>query len=350
MTLTFQPFGSLADGRTATLYQLTHPDGFALHVTDYGATMVGLFVPDTLGVPTNVILGYDSLEKYQRQTYFVGGIAGRFANRIRNGRFLLNGETVQLTVNTPPHHLHGGQIGFDRRLWQATTLSDDSVTLEYVSENGEEGYPGRLRVRVTYTLVIPRTLRLDIVATSDAATIANITAHPYFNLAGQENILGHELMIPATHFTPVDETMIPTGDLHSVADTPLDFRTPTAIGARIHTDHPQLTYGNGYDHNFVLKSARSADLVLAAHLRDPASGHGMEIHSTHPGLQFYSGNFLADEPLGRDGVAYGPYSGVALEPQNFPDAPNHPHFPSALVMPEQPYRERIEYRFYGSEK
>jgi aldose 1-epimerase len=345
MTIQSHFFGTHPDGRTVTRYHLTHSDGIEVQVTDYGATLLSIVVPDQSGRRTNVILAYDSLEKYQRQTSYGGGIVGRFANRIRNGQFAIQGKPYQVTPNTPPHHLHGGKAGFDRRLWHLVASSEHSVTLEYVSPDGEEGYPGTLTARATYTLTDPFTLRLDLTATTDQPTIVNLTAHPYFNLAGEGDILSHRLTIPADHFTPVDEGLIPTGELQSVADSPFDFRTPTPIGARINSDHPQLRYGSGYDHNFVLKTAATPEMGLAARLSDPASGRTMDIHSTQPGIQFYSGNFLANDPEGGNGRHYFPHCGVALEPQGFPDAPNHSQFPSALVTPEMPYQETITFTF-----
>lgn len=345
MTPTSHFFGTLPDGRTATRYHLSHSDGIEVQVTNYGATLLSIIVPDPLGKRANVILAYDSLEKYQRQTFYGGGIVGRFANRIRHGQFAINGNPYQVTANTPPHHLHGGSAGFDRRLWNPIFFSEDSVTLEYISLDGEEGYPGTLTAQATYTITDPFTLRLDLTATTDQPTIVNLTAHPYFNLAGEGDILNHRLTIPAAHFTPVDETLIPTGELQSVADTPFDFRTPTAIGERINSDHPQLQYGNGYDHNFVLKTIASPEIVLAARLNDPMSGRVLSIYSTHPGVQCYSGNFLSNNPSGADGRQFFPRCAVAIEPQGFPDAPNHPHFPSVLVTPEKPYRETIVYQF-----
>lgn len=345
MTLNSHSFGTLPDGRTTTRYQISQPDGLEVALTNYGAILLAITLPDLSGKRTNVILAYDSLEAYQQQTFYIGGIVGRFANRIRDGQFAIDGIPYQVTVNTPPHHLHGGKAGFDRRLWRLVDGSATSITLEYRSVDGEEGYPGTLTARATYTLTDLFTLSLDLTATTDRATIVNLTAHPYFNLAGQGDILHHLLTIPANHYTPIDEKLIPTGEIQSVINTPFDFRTPTPIGAHILSDHVQLQHGNGYDHNFVLKQTNSAIMALAARLSDPASGRTLEIHSTHPGIQFYSGNYLTDTPVGADGHRYFRYSGLALEPQAFPDAPNHPHFPTTLITPDHPYHETIVYRF-----
>ncbi len=345
MTPNFHVFGTLPDGREVQRFILKHPDGIEVELINYGATLMSLWVPDASGRRANIVLGYDSLEKYQRQNSYCGGIVGRFANRIHRGEFSLNGTRHRVTANEPPHHLHGGATGFDRQLWEVGPVSERSVTLEYLSPDGEEGYPGSVTARAIYTLTDAMTLRLDLTATTDQPTIVNLTSHAYFNMAGQGDILNHLLTIPADAYTPVDDRLIPTGEICSVAGSPFDFRTPTAIGARIQDDDPQLRYGHGYDHNFVLNPASDSNPALAARLSDPVSGRTMSIHSSHPGIQFYSGYFLSDTPVGRDGQHYFPHCALALEPQGFPDSPNHPHFPSAVITPEKPYRETIVYQF-----
>lgn len=342
-----EAFGTLQDGRAATLYQLESGDGLTLWLTDYGASLVRLYVPDRNGTSANVLLGYNSVDGYERQKAYLGGTMGRYANRIGVGQFTIGDTTYQVAVNNGNNHLHGGFLGFDKVLWETEVLSDTGIAFHYTSPDGEEGYPGTLRATVRYEVTTPQTLLVTYTATTDAPTIVNLTNHAYFNLRGQGrgDILDHELMILADAVTPVDAGLIPTGELWNVEGTPFDFRSPTTVGARIENDDEQLLIGKGYDHNFVLRKFDSTAPELAATLYDPQSGRQLEMLTTHEGLQFYSGQYLNDELPGADGAVYQQHSGLALEPQNFPDAPNKPQFPSSLLYPDQTYERQVVYRF-----
>lgn len=335
--------GSLPDGRAVPVFTLTGTGGAEVRVMAYGAAVLSIRVPDRHGALGDVVLGYDSLDGYLRDRCFMGGVVGRYANRIRGGRFTLDGREVVLGTNDGPNHLHGGHDGFHRRLWTAERVADDAVRLGLVSPDGDEGYPGRLDVSVTYALSPGNELSVDYRAETDRATAVNLTQHSYFNLAGAGTVLDHLLTIDADAFTPVDETLIPTGERAPVAGTPFDFTRPTAIGARLGDAHPQLRHGHGYDHNFVLRDGEG--VRQAARLADPLSGRVLDVRTTEPGLQFYSGNFLAGEPRGRGGRAYGPHDALCLETQHFPDAPNRPAFPSTIVRPGEPFRSRTVFAF-----
>jgi len=342
------PFGALPDARAVELYTLRNRAGMEARLMTYGATIVSLTVPDRQGGFDNVVLGHADLDGYLQASPYLGAVVGRYGNRIAKGRFTLDGATVQLTVNDGENHLHGGARGFDKVLWTAnSTESNDgaSVTLAYASPDGEEGYPGSLEARVTYALRDRNELRVDYHATTDRATPVNLTQHSYFNLAeaGRRDILDHELAIMADAFTPVDAGLIPTGEMTSVEGTPFDFRTPTAIGARIDGDHEQLLRGSGYDHNFVL--TRSGEgLRLAARVFEPTTGRMLEILTTEPGIQFYSGNFLDGTITGATGVL-GHRSGFCLETQHYPDSPNQPSFPNAILRPGEEYRSTTIFAF-----
>lgn len=351
------PFGTLPDGRAVTLYRLTNGNGLQVEVMNYGGIIVSLRAPDHAGRLEDVVLGFDTLEGYLSEDYrranpYFGALIGRNANRIAHGQFSLNGETYDLATNDGDNHLHGGEQGFDRRLWAAEPFSSpgaQGVVLSYTSEAGEEGYPGRLMVSVTYTLTDNNALEVHYRGETTATTPVNLTQHSYFNLAGQGNpsILDHVLTLHAEAFTPVDETLIPTGEIRDVAGTPFDFREPTPIGARIGDDNRQLERGGGYDHNLVLaREGMPADaLVSAARVWEPESGRVLEIETTEPGLQFYSGNFLDGSLLGKGGASYVKRSGLALETQHFPDSPNQAAFPSTLLAPGETYDSRTVYRF-----
>lgn len=337
-----------------SLYALKNTHGMALRVLEYGGIIVSLAVPDRTGRVDNVVLGFDRLEDYERSSPYFGAIIGRFGNRIARGRFTLDGRTYTLATNNGSHHLHGGVRGFDKVTWKVSPFErqdSSGLVLHYTSPDGEEGYPGTLRTTLTYTLTEGNELIFDYEATSDRATPVNLTQHSYFNLAGagEGDVLGHVLTLNANSFTPVDSTLIPTGEIRSVEGTPFDFRTPAAIGARIDQDDEQLRYGGGYDHNFVLSKRGTGgstdDPTLAARVFDPTSGRVMEIYTTEPGLQFYSGNFLDGTLRGKNGVLYGPRSGFAMETQHFPDSPNHPQFPSTILRPGSQYRSRTLLRF-----
>ena len=352
-----QPFGMTHRGEAVSLYTLKNAHGMQAKVLDYGGIIVSLRVPDRNGRLDDVVLGFDSLGDYERGSPYFGAIIGRYGNRIARGRFTLDGRTYTLATNNGPNHLHGGVRGFDKVIWSVTPFQrSDSVGLvmNYTSPDGEEGYPGTLRATVTYTLTDKNEFIFDYQATTDRPTPVNLTQHSYFNLAGdgKGDILGHVVTLNADRFTPVDSTLIPTGEMKSVAGTPFDFRTSTAIGARIDRNDEQLRYGRGYDHNFVLnkggrggKGGIEGDVTLAAHVYEPTTGRVMEISTTEPGLQFYSGNFLDGTLRGKQGVVYGHRSGFAMETQHFPDSPNRPAFPSTILRPGEEYRSRTIYRF-----
>jgi len=336
--ITSKHFGT-TEGRDVSLYTLQNTDGFQVAITTYGGAVVLLLAPDRKGSFADVVLGFDTLEEYVQNTQYFGGLIGRHANRIARGKFSLDGVKYQLTQNDGVNHLHGGFRGFDKRVWNVlgqTDGEDVSLRLEYLSRDGEEGYPGNLRAEVVYTLA-GNELRIEYAATTDRDTIVNLTNHSYFNLAGSGDILDHELTLNAAAFTPVSEDLIPTGEIAPVANTPWDFRGGKAIGK-------DLAAAGGYDHNFVLNGALGS-LRTAARLSEPTSGRVLEIVTTAPGIQFYSGNFLDGSFTGKRGVVYNKYAGLSLEPQHFPDAPNHPNFPSTVLRAGEVYRHVSLYRF-----
>jgi aldose 1-epimerase len=336
------PFATTPAGQPVELFTLTNPRGMEVRAITYGGIILSLRTPDRDGRLGDIVLGYDSLDGYLRKTPYFGAIIGRYGNRIAGGRFTLDGRTYPLATNDGPNHLHGGVRGFDKVVWAGEPLDTDSavgVVFTYASPDGEEGYPGTLHARVTYTLTDDGRLIVDYRATTDQATPVNFTQHTYFNLAGAGDILGHELMIVADRYTPVDATLIPTGELASVEGTPFDFRTPTTIGARIGADHVQLRNGLGYDHNFVL-DRDGPGLMHAARVVEPTSGRTLDVWTTEPGLQFYSGNFLDGSITGKGGRVYAHRTGFCLETQHFPDSPNQPAFPTTIVRPGEEYRSR----------
>jgi aldose 1-epimerase len=348
-TMSRAPFGSLPDGTGLELFTLRNASGMEVSVTNYGGIITALQVPDRNGKLGDITLGYDSIEGYLKSSPYFGAIIGRYGNRIGKAQFKLDGKTYKLPANDGPNTLHGGLKGFDKVVWQAEPFErtgERGIVFSYVSPDGEEGFPGTLTTRVTYTLTDKNELAFDYHATTDKTTVVNLTQHAYFNLAGDGagDVLGHELTIPADRFTPVDATLIPTGEQASVEGTPFDFRTQTAIGARIGSDDEQVKRGKGYDHNFVLN--RSGDgLVLAARVEEPKSGRVMEVHTTEPGVQFYSGNFLDGSITGKGGHVYNLRNGFCLETQHFPDSPNKPKFPSTTLQPGQEYKSRTVYTF-----
>jgi aldose 1-epimerase len=338
------------DTQQVSIFTLSNGKGMEVRVAEYGATILSIRVPDRNGVVDDVALGFDSLAGYVKSPRFVGAVVGRYGNRIAGGRFTLDGKEYVLARNNGPNHLHGGTRGFDKVVWKGEPIEGDSdgVTLRYTSVAGEEGYPGTLQATVTYTLTPANDLIVDYVATTDAPTVINLTQHTYFNLAGAgtRDVLDHELTLNAGHFTPTDSTSIPTGEIAPVDGTPFDFRTPTRIGARIADAHRQLRMTNGYNHNFVIDRALGDySIVQAATVREPTTGRTLDVSTTEPGVQFFTGNSFDGSTIGRGGKAYQRYYGFCLETQHFPDSPNKPDFPSTMLMPGDTYRSRTVFRF-----
>ncbi len=349
MEIQKEAYGKTAGGQAVELYTFTNPHGMKAAISTYGGIVVSVEVPDQEGAMADVVLGFDGLDGYMAGSPYFGCITGRYANRIAKGKFSLDGAEYTLATNNDANHLHGGLVGFDKVVWQAETLREpDAVGLRltYQSKDGEEGYPGNLDCVVTYRLTNDNALRIDYEAKTDKATHVNLTNHSYFNLAGQGNgdILGHEMMIHADRFTPVDETLIPTGELRPVSGTPLDFTKPHAIGERIGQDAEQLKLGGGYDHNFVLNRQDGA-LALAARVVEQGSGRVMEVLTTEPGVQLYTGNFLDGTLTGKDGKVYQHRYGFCLETQHYPDTPNQACFPSTVLRPGETYAATTVYRF-----
>jgi aldose 1-epimerase len=347
--------GSLADGTAVEAVTLRNARGIQARVITYGATLQSLVAPDRNGVPAEVTLGYDTAAEYAAKPNYFGVTVGRYANRIARGRFSLDGHDFQLTQNDKQNSLHGGTQGFDKRIWRILSVSNGPtahVVLGLTSPDGDQGYPGKLEVRVTYSLDDGGDLTITYDAASDKPTVVNMTNHALFNLAGDgapEGTSRHMLTIPAQAYTPVDQTLIPTGELTPVAGTVFDFRAPrlVALGLRDGRD-PQIVIGRGYDHNFALDKGQTAEPQLAARLEDPASGRVLEVLSTEPGVQFYTGNFLDGTLVGRSGHVYRMGDGIALEPQKFPNSPNEPGFVSARVDPGKPYHHVMIYRLSTS--
>ncbi|MEV8316585.1 aldose epimerase family protein [Streptomyces sp. NPDC059900] len=348
-TPTKELFGKLTDGTKVYRWSLAN-GGTRMKVLSYGGIVQSLELPDRHGRYTNVSLGYDTIEAYVAGTTFFGATIGRYGNRIAKGRFTLDGKTHQLSVNDGENSLHGGAKGFDTRVWDVEPFTDSSgvgLRLHYTSVDGEMGYPGTLRVTVTYTLDARGDWRIDYAATTDKATVVNLTNHTYYNLAGEGSgdILGHELTLAAARYTPTDAGLIPTGELAKVAGTPFDFRRAKTVGEDIRVSHPQLVTAKGFDHNWVLDKGITKRPEHFATLRDPESGRAMKIATTEPGVQFYSGNFLDGTLTGPSGRTYRQGDGLCLETQHFPDSPNQPKFPSTVLRPGQTYRSRTVHTF-----
>jgi aldose 1-epimerase len=344
-----ESFGSIREGTPVDLYTLTNSHGVEARVTNYGGILVSLRVPDKNGKLADVVLGYDNVDGYLQNPAYFGAIVGRYVNRIANGLFTLDGVKYFLAKNNGPNSLHGGLKGFDKKIWQAEPLGKKrnvGVVFTYVSKDGEEGYPGNLKVKVRYTLTEDSKLVVEYDAVTDKATPVNLTNHSYFNLAGEGNgdVLGHELTLNADRFTTVVKSLIPTGELRPVKGTPLDFTKATAIGARINQNYEQLILAGGYDHNFVI-NGKGGSLELAARVREPNSGRVMEVYTTEPGVQFYTGNFLDGTIAGKQGHVYKQHYGFCLETQHFPDSPNHSGFPSTILRPGQTFHSRTIYKF-----
>jgi aldose 1-epimerase len=344
-----ESFGTAPDGVDVQLYTLNNAHGVQIRITNYGGIVTQLLVQDRDGDLADVVLGYDSLSAYLESSPYFGAIVGRYGNRIARGRFVLDGVEYNLATNNGDNHLHGGLKGFDKVVWDAEPHSGEGETglrLTYVSADGEEGYPGRLSATVTYTLTDQNELRIEYSAETDKPTVVNLTHHSYFNLAGHDSgdILGHELALAASRFTPVDPGLIPTGELRHVAGSPMDFRKATTIGSRIEDTDQQLQFGGGYDHNFV-RDDYDGSLRIAAQVHEPGSGRVMEVYTTEPGIQFYSGNFLDGGNVGKGGTPYEQRSGFCLETQHFPDSPNKPDFPSTVLRPGERFESMTIYKF-----
>ena len=349
MKLTQRPFGETPYGE-ATLYTFANDHGLKVSITNYGGAITSIVVPDRSGNPGDVVLGYETVQEYVEHPRFMGALIGRYANRIAQGKFSLNGVEYQLAQNNGANHLHGGVKAFHKVLWsaEAEQLPNEAVLhLSYFSRDGEENYPGNLSVRVDYVVNDHNEIEIRYGAATDQDTIINLTNHSYFNLAGGGSILDHELLINADAFTPVSEGLIPTGEIRKVEGTPMDFSTAQKIVTRINESHDQLGFTGGYDHNFVLNDSETP-LKLAARVFDARSGRTLEVLTTQPGLQFYSGNFLDGSIKGRGGVAYEKYSAMCLETQHFPDSPNHPNFPSTVLRSGETFEELAVFRFSAS--
>jgi aldose 1-epimerase len=341
-------FGKV-EGKNVYLYTLTNRNGVEIKITNYGGTVTSLKAPDRNGKLDDVVLGFSNLEDYLKATSYFGAIIGRYANRIAGGRFRLDGADYRLATNNGENHLHGGVRGFDKVVWQARPLrasGAQGLALTYFSRDGEEGYPGNLTVRVSYRLTDNNELKIDYFATTDKNTVVNLTHHSYFNLAGQGNgdILNHQLQLYADHFTPTDGGSIPTGELRRVRGTPFDFTRPVAIGARIDQDDEQLKMGRGYDHNWAL-NGRRGELRQAARVVEPATGRVMEVWTTEPGIQFYTGNYLDGSLTGKNGKVYNHRYGFCLETQHYPDSPNRADFPSTVLKKGGRYQTTTIYKF-----
>lgn len=341
-----EAFKSIHNGKPTALYTLKNKNGLVAQITNYGAILVSLFVPDRNGNFADIVQGYDSIKDYiNGNDPYMGAIVGRCANRIAKGKFSLEGKEYTLAINNGPNHLHGGKIGYDKIVWDVKNSSASTLELSYISKDGEEGYPGNVNIQLTYILTDNNELRLDYKATTDKATVFNLASHSYFNLAGEGtgNVYNHELTLNARFFTPTDDTNIPTGEIVSVKGTPMDFTSPKKIGTDIDKDDEQLKFGTGYDHNWVLNKPAGI-MGLAAIAHDPQSGRVMEVHTTQPGVQFYSANWV-DNELGKSGKRYGKRWAFCLETQHFADAINKPHFPSTILRPGETYQHSCIHRF-----
>ncbi|NUO80436.1 galactose mutarotase [candidate division KSB1 bacterium] len=351
--ITMRQFGVTAARQEVMLYSLVNAKGSLLEITNYGGIITRLLVPDRDGKSSDVVLGFNTLEEYLKDSPYFGCLVGRYGNRIANGQFVLEGKKYELAKNNEPGgmpcHLHGGNVGFDKVVWNATPVIENKIAglkLAYLSRDGEEGYPGNLAVEVSYWWTNEDELKIEYRATTDKATPVNLSHHSYFHLKGEGSgdILDHVLMINAEKYTPVNQGLIPTGELAEVKGTPFDFSRPTAIGARIEEKHQQLQYGLGYDHNWVLKK-RARALELAATVYEPSSGRVLEVWTTEPGLQFYSGNFLDGHLSGKSGKPHQFRHGFCLETQHFPDSPNQPQFPNVILKPGEKYESTTIYKF-----
>ncbi|MCD6200562.1 MAG: galactose mutarotase [Bacteroidales bacterium] len=344
-------FDTMLQGKKVSLYTLRNHNGMEVNITNYGGRIVSLMAPGQDGRWADVVLGFDNIRDYVTIKNNFGALIGRYANRIGGARFEINGKEYQLEKNDGNNQLHGGSHGYFSKVWDVTSSSDSVLQLHLLSPDGDANYPGNLNIYVTYTLTDGNELIIDYTATTDKTTVVNLTNHAYFNLkgAGEGTILDHILMIPADNFTPVDPSLIPTGEIRSVEGTPLDFRKPTPVGKRINDDYDQLKLGHGYDHNWVLKTKADNSVILAARLTEPVSGRMLEVYTNEPGLQCYTGNFLDGTVRGKQGKTYVRRGAICLETQHFPDSPNKPEFPSVLLKPGDTYHSVCIYKF-GIEK
>jgi aldose 1-epimerase len=351
LTITQEPFGGLR-GQPVERYTLANSSGMRVRILTYGGIIQSIEAPDRAARSANVSLGFADLDGYARHSTYFGALIGRFANRIARGCFTLDGVTYELPINDGPNSLHGGVEGFDTRVWQPALVREAErvgVKLWGTSPDGDQGYPGTLRLELTYTLDMHNALRMEYRATTDRTTIVNLTNHTFFNLAGESagNVEDHVLTLFADHYTPIDAALIPTGAIEPVAGTPLDFRTATPIGERLRSGFEQLAFAHGYDHNYVINrpSAQDSSVLLAARVEHPASGRVLEVRTSEPGIQFYSGNFLDGSVVGASAKIYRQTDGFTLETQHYPDAPNHPNFPSTVLYPDQTFSSTTVFQF-----
>ena len=349
-----EPFGELPDGTKVQVFTLKNKNGMEMRVMDYGATVLSLTAPDKDGNFADVVLGCDTLDGYLKGVPYFGAVVGRYGNRIANGKFTVDGKEYTLPLNDKNGgiecSLHGGLKGFDKVMWDVVKVGhaehSEFIVFHYTSQDGEEGYPGKLGIDVVYALTNENQWVIFYHATTDAPTVLNLTNHTYFNLTGaKRDILGHEMMLNCDAFTPTDAGLIPTGEIAPVEGTPMDFRTPTAIGARIGDDFEALKLGGGYDHNWVINAGDEEQLTLAARVKDPESGRVLEVRTSQPGVQFYAGNFLDGTITGKNGVKYEKRYGFCLETQHYPDSPNQPNFPTTVLVPGEHYRQMTQFQF-----
>ena len=343
-------FGELEDGRQVRLFTLRNTLDTTVEIMDLGGIIVSLETADANGNPADITTGFDNPQQYFAGSGYMGAVVGRYANRIANGRFSLDGQQYALAANNGNNAIHGGLVGFDKRIWQASynaNRNEANLRLSLISEDGEEGFPGTLTAAVTYTLNDENQLIIDYAATTDKATIVNLTNHAYFNLDGQGagSILDHEILINADRYTPINDESIPTGEIAAVAGTPLDFRTPKTIGQDIEADHQQISFGSGFDHNFIINNSTPGELVLAASVRSPETGRTLTVYTDQPGMQFYTGNFLNGALVGKAGAVYARRSAFCLETQHYPDSPNKPNFPTTVLRPGEQYSTRTIFEF-----
>jgi aldose 1-epimerase len=349
MDIKKEPYGKV-DGREVSLWTLTNANGLVAKITNYGGIMTELWLPDKAGKLADCALGYDKVDDYVKATPYFGALIGRYGNRIGKGKFTLDGKEYTLATNdNGKNHLHGGNKGYDKVIWDAKEVKAKGgvgLELTYLSKDGEEGYPGNLKVKVVYMLTNKNELTVDYEATTDKTTVVNLTQHNYYNLGGHNSgtILDHQLMLNADKFTPTDDGLIPTGEIASVEGTPMDFRKATAIGTRVNTDYQPLKFGKGYDHNWILIK-KAGEMSLAAKVVEPKSGRVMEVWTDQPSIQFYCGNFLDGTNIGKGGAAYQHRTGFCLETQHYPDSPNHPNFPSTMLKPGQKYHTKTVHKF-----